>query len=323
MEVNRQKVLGIKHADDVRGWLAAIPELGLLAARLDVKVFHAGSDAELAPDVWRETARFIYAERDQYAGFVILSGITNIPYFYHCLSLMLPHPDRPIVFTGSQIPDYFIKDAADLPQFITKSDDVGIRANLVNCLQIVACGLKGVFIMFGDKLIAGPRISFKAPLLAMPYDYHPDDVVGNVEFSIKLTSQYENKIKNTGRAPMVLIDSLETRILYLTANPLLVINELAAELKKYQGVIFNLPSNIYYTDNLIDLLISYKLSIPIVLCHRDFLVPTDQTRPQRLARHGIYLLSVKSPEEMLTRFMWILGQTKDRQKIYECLLFHN
>ena len=56
------------------------------------------------PNVWIELAQMIEDEYKKYDGFVILHGSDTMAYTASALSFMLKNLQKPIVFTGSQLP---------------------------------------------------------------------------------------------------------------------------------------------------------------------------------------------------------------------------
>ena len=53
---------------------------------------------------WNKIGKAINERYDQYDGFVILHGTDTMSYSASALSFMLENLDKPVVFTGSQIP---------------------------------------------------------------------------------------------------------------------------------------------------------------------------------------------------------------------------
>lgn len=316
------KLLAVKKESDVAAWLKAMPELSLVATQLKVEIFHAGSDADLSPDVWLKTARYIYKERDNYSGFIILSSINNIPYFAEAISLMIENSDKPIVFTGSQLPDYLLNDDSGLQDILEESRDVGIRANLINCLQVVASRINGINIMFGDKLITGSGINLNQPLLAIPYSFRPDQIVGNVEFSIKLTPQAEERLTKYAAGPVRLHDHLEANVRYYELTPIFSQLNLSGALNDCKGALFYLPPTVAYPASIQKYLQTQTSKIPIIFCGRSFILPSlerQQSIKLELEKLGILLIPEENKEQLLVKFMWMLGKTKDLSKIKQQL----
>ena len=93
---------------------------------------------------WNAIADTIDLYYDKYDGFVVLHGTDTLAYSASALSFMLEGLDKPVVFTGAQIP------LCEL-----RSDG---RDNLTTSLMIAADGvIREVSLCFGDAILRGNR----------------------------------------------------------------------------------------------------------------------------------------------------------------------
>lgn len=93
---------------------------------------------------WNQIAETIEANYDSYDGFVVLHGTDTMAYTASALSFMLEGLDKPVVFTGSQIP------LCEL-----RSDG---KDNLITSVLIAADGMaREVSLYFSNKLLRGNR----------------------------------------------------------------------------------------------------------------------------------------------------------------------
>ena len=93
---------------------------------------------------WNSIARAIALNYDKYDGFVLLHGTDTLAYSASALSFMLEGLDKPVVFTGAQIP------LCEL-----RSDG---RDNLITSMMIAADGvIREVSLCFGDAVLRGNR----------------------------------------------------------------------------------------------------------------------------------------------------------------------
>lgn len=105
--------------------------------------------SNLKPGLWVELCDIIQSNYDKYNGFVILHGTDTMAYSASALSFMLENLEKPIVFTGSQLPIGTIRTDG--------------KENLIAALEIAAATKDGkaivpeVSILFGDKLFRGNR----------------------------------------------------------------------------------------------------------------------------------------------------------------------
>jgi len=130
-----------------------VPELKRLKYKLTVHSFDPLIDSSnMSPEIYKELALRIQRDYDQYDGFVILHGSDTMSYTASALSFMIENLDKPVIFTGSQLPVNGIRTDA--------------KENLITALEIAAEKRKGkamvpeVCIYFDYKLFRGNR-SFK------------------------------------------------------------------------------------------------------------------------------------------------------------------
>jgi L-asparaginase len=82
-----------------------IPELKRFELDIQVKSFDPPLDSsELGPQHWQQLASWIASSYELFDGFVILHGTDTMAYTASALSFMLQGLQKPIVFTGSQLP---------------------------------------------------------------------------------------------------------------------------------------------------------------------------------------------------------------------------
>ena len=85
--------------------LEEVPELGKFACRIDSCTFSPLIDSsDVEPSMWQDLARLIRDRYEDYDGFVILHGTDTMAYSASALSFMLDNLDKPVIFTGSQLP---------------------------------------------------------------------------------------------------------------------------------------------------------------------------------------------------------------------------
>lgn len=100
--------------------------------------------ANLRPSHWTQMAGELLARWEAYDGFVVLHGTDTMAYSASALSFMLRGLDKPVVFTGSQIP--WIEPRSDAPE------------NLQTALLLAAFSpLREVVLYFNRRLLRGNR----------------------------------------------------------------------------------------------------------------------------------------------------------------------
>ena len=99
--------------------------------------------SNIQPQQWQEIARVVFETRLDYDGIVISHGTDTMAYTASAVTWMLPNIDRPVVFTGAQLP---LGDMlSDAP------------ANLRTAFAMAAAGYGGVFLAFDRKVMRGCR----------------------------------------------------------------------------------------------------------------------------------------------------------------------
>ncbi|MDR2475906.1 MAG: asparaginase [Bacteroidales bacterium] len=84
---------------------AHVPELVRLKFHVDSAQFKQPIDSsDMEPRKWAELVRIIEINYDRYDGFVILHGTDTMAYSAAALSFMLENLNKPVIFTGSQLP---------------------------------------------------------------------------------------------------------------------------------------------------------------------------------------------------------------------------
>lgn len=85
--------------------LKAVPELRKFAFKLDSYTFDPLIDSsDVEPSMWQTLAQLIKDRYNDYDGFVILHGTDTMAFSASALSFMLDNLEKPVIFTGSQLP---------------------------------------------------------------------------------------------------------------------------------------------------------------------------------------------------------------------------
>lgn len=128
-----------------------VPELRKFGCRIDTFTFDPIIDSsDVDVDFWKRLAGIIEEKYAEYDGFVILHGTDTMSYSASALSFMLEDLEKPVIFTGSQ-----------LPIGMPRTDG---KENLISAIEI-ACAKDGngnakvpeVCIFFDSALMRGNR----------------------------------------------------------------------------------------------------------------------------------------------------------------------
>lgn len=127
-----------------------IPVLANFNCCIDVHSFDPLIDSSnVHPDFWIKLAGVIEQNYEKYDGFVILHGTDTMAYSASALSFMLENLNKPVIFTGSQ-----------LPMGVIRTDG---RENFINAIEIASAKsddtpvVPEVAICFENRLFRGNR----------------------------------------------------------------------------------------------------------------------------------------------------------------------
>lgn len=141
---------GVLKAFNFSKLLKNIPELKLLDCNIATVSFENPIDSSnMNIQEWVKMATIIKENYNAYDGFVVLHGSDTMSYSASALSFMLENLDKPVVFTGSQLPIGDLRTDA--------------KENLITAIQVASLQQKGkpviaeVCLYFEYKLYRGNR----------------------------------------------------------------------------------------------------------------------------------------------------------------------
>ncbi|WP_417884803.1 asparaginase [Zunongwangia sp.] len=109
--------------------LQKIPELKILEHEIETLSFEDPIDSsDMNPVEWEKIATIIYENYEKYDGFVILHGSDTMSYTASALSFMLENLNKPVIFTGSQLPIGDLRTDAK-ENLITSIQIAGLQKN--------------------------------------------------------------------------------------------------------------------------------------------------------------------------------------------------
>ncbi|NLT94196.1 MAG: asparaginase [Clostridia bacterium] len=136
--------------------------------------------SNMTPQQWVVIARDIARNYHEYDGFVVLHGTDTMAYTASALSFMLEGLQKPVIFTGSQIPICEIRNDA--------------RDNLITAILIAGnFDIPEVCLYFGDRLFRGNRtVKVNADRLDA-FDSPNFPPLGTVGVDIKINTHLINR----------------------------------------------------------------------------------------------------------------------------------
>ena len=129
-----------------------LPVLENFNYQIEFYIFHPLLDSSnMNPSFWIELATVIENRYEDFDGFVVLHGSDTMAYTASALSFMLENLNKPVIFTGSQLPIGMVRTDG--------------RENFINSIEIAAATeedtpiVPEVAICFENKLFRGNRTS--------------------------------------------------------------------------------------------------------------------------------------------------------------------
>ncbi|MCK3685917.1 asparaginase [Maribellus sp. YY47] len=168
-----------------------VPELKKFDFIIKTVTFNPALDSSnMNPMIWIKIAKTIERYYSQYDGFVVLHGTDTMAYTASALSFMFENLDKPIIFTGSQLPIGMIRTDG--------------KENLITAVEIAAAKQNGVAIVpevciyFDFKLYRGNRtVKRDAELFsAFRSVNYPELAVAGID--IKYSSEFIYRTENRG-----------------------------------------------------------------------------------------------------------------------------
>ncbi len=186
-----------------------VPELNRLHIELESMSFPQPIDSsEMNPTYWRQIAETIFENYGHHDGFVVLHGSDTMAYSASALSFMLENLDKPVIFTGSQLPIGTIRTDG--------------KENLITAIEIAAAKnekgeprIQEVAVYFEYSLYRGNRSSKVSAnqFEAFQSPNFPDLAVAGVEIDFRLPSQ------KFGEGDFKIFTQLDNRIALMKLYP--------------------------------------------------------------------------------------------------------
>ena len=107
-----------------------LPELRKIKCHIDAVSFKNPIDSSnVSPVIWEKIGDYINSKYNDYDGFVVLHGTDTMSYTASALSFMFQHLNKPIIFTGSQLPIGMVRTDG--------------KENLITAIEIAATKKQG------------------------------------------------------------------------------------------------------------------------------------------------------------------------------------
>ncbi|MCB0283484.1 MAG: asparaginase [Calditrichae bacterium] len=148
-----------------------IPEVNQIA-EIDVQIVCNEDSSNLGISAWNSLAEVIYSHMDKYDGFVIVHGTDTMVYSAAALSYSLINLQKPVIFTGAQLPLAKIRSDA--------------RLNFIDALEVATRQINEVLIVFGQRILRGNR-SKKTSISNYGAYYSPNyPLIGEIGLNLEI-----------------------------------------------------------------------------------------------------------------------------------------
>lgn len=285
--------------------LKFFPELSKFAEIDFIQIVNIDS-TNMEPKIWTKIAKTVIDNENKYDGFVITHGTDTMAYTASALSYALINVGKPIVMTGSQ------KPLEDIPS------DAG--TNLINSVSLVSKLPKGVFIVFGQKILQGNRTTKIYESSLDPFDSPIVEPVGTIQLEPEIKNKY---VLNNKKIPVNL--DFDPNIISFKTIPGLSNNSLMEFVPDcFHGIILEGygPGNI--PNSLMPFLQkAKKLDLPVIIlsqCKSGVTKMHLYEVGQQALWGGAIPGGDMTIEAASTKLMWILAQTRDIKKIKKLFL---
>ncbi len=281
-----------------------IPQLTELATIRTIPLFFEDS-TDLNHHHWITLAECIYTHYHAFDGFVIIHGTDTMAFTASALSFALKHLNKPIVFTGSQVPLASIRSDA--------------RRNLINSIEIATSKLHEVVICFNDHVYRGNR--------ATKLSIGDFDAFGSPNLPPLATIGLDVKLNikpNETNQTFCVESNFSNELLVLTVFPSLDINYLLnLDITKLKAIIVRSfgSGNVPTKGNYSVLPFLEKCTkhgvIVAMISQADFDAVDLSKYPagRKIAQSGAISCGDMTLEASLTKMMWLLANFDDKREI--------
>lgn len=280
-------------------------EIGQLRSYYDITVRDAMclDSSNICPEQWQQIAGFIYDAAPEFDGIVVSHGTDTMAYTASAVTFMLPGIQKPVVFTGSQVP---------LADALSDGPD-----NLRTAFAMAASGAPGVFLAFDRRVMRGCRaVKVRAS------GFTAFESV-NARYVGMVTSRgLELNVPQLPAAQPVLRDAISQNVFLLKLTPGLSPDIFDALVNMgYKGIVieaFGLGGINVLGHGLAGIQRAIDQGVSVVVTTQCLYDSSDLGVYQvgtQLLQLGVIQGRDMTSEAAMTKLMWALGQGMDQQEI--------
>ncbi len=286
-----------------------IPELRGLC-EIDCMGIMNLDSTNVQPEEWAVMAHEAYKGLQEYDGIVITHGTDTMAYSASALSFMLPDLNKPVVFTGAQLP--------------IEAPNTDGKRNILNAFQVAVEGLAGVHIVFDGKIIKGVRSTKLRTVGFNAFESINSADVGHIENSKVVIY---NQPENVPAGPVKLDTQYDPRVLLLKLIPGFEAEVIEAVSKLgYRGLIiegFGSGGLPYVRRNLVPAIEkAVQEGIAVVVTTQCLFDGSDLTIYDvgvKALKAGVIPGFDMTTEVITAKLMWALGHTDKLEEVREIM----
>ncbi|MBE9583883.1 asparaginase [Mucilaginibacter sp. JRF] len=294
-----------------------VPELERLNCKIKVHSFDTVIDSSnMNPEIWNELARLIKKNYDSVDGFVVLHGSDTMAFSASALSFMLENLDKPVIFTGSQLPISAVRTDA--------------KENLMTAIEIAKAKkndrarVPEVCIYFDYKLFRGNR-AFKYNSSKFEAFRSPNYPI-LAESGVHLRFSINDIRQSQGEEPIIVHNMAANDVavlkLYPGISPKVVESILTSDVR---GIVMetygsgNTTTDDWFIDLLKNAIDSGKVILDISQCKVGTVELGRYETSKQLKDIGVTNGYDMTFEAAVTKIMYLLGQSNDPLQVKEWL----
>lgn len=294
--------------------LEKIPNLNSLNISITVISFPEPIDSSnINLQHWVDMAYIIYENYDTYDGFVVLHGTDTMAYSASMLSYMLAGLNKPVIFTGAQLPISAMRSDA--------------RENLMTALEIAISKANGkpvvpeVCIFFNHMLLRGNRAK---KVQSVHFDaFESENYPPLAESGIVIDYNYASIRPYEEGKKLKYLNRLDNNVMVLKLFPGITKNVVqhCLQMEGLKGIVLetygsgNSPSEDWFIQSMEEAVDKGLLIFNVSQCNGGRVIQGRYQTSKDLKRVGVLSGGDMTTEAAITKMMFILANESDETEI--------